>query len=63
MGTKLIDLWKSSAIIQGALALMFGATVCYLAIAGRETPPVLIAMVGAIVGFYFGTKKRIQPTE
>jgi len=60
MPDKLINLWESSAIIQGSLALMFGATVCYLAIVGREPHPVLIATLGLIVGFYFGTKKRQQ---
>lgn len=54
------DLWKSSALIQGALALMFGATVCYLSIVGRDVPGVLLALIGTIIGFYFGTKNRIK---
>jgi len=62
MKTKFIDLWRSSSIIQGFLALMTGGTMCYLAIAGRDAPPVLIAILGTIIGFYFGTKKTIaQP--
>lgn len=56
MRDKLIDLWKSSTIIQGALALMFGGTICYLAISGREAPEVLFALVGIIIGYYFRTK-------
>ncbi len=58
MRDKLIDLWKSSALIQGTLALMFGATICYLAIAGREMPGILLALIGTIFGYYFGTKTK-----
>ena len=54
------DLWRSSALIQGLLALMFGATICYLAIQGREAPEVLFALVGTIIGYYFGTKERTK---
>ena len=59
--TSALNLWRSSALIQGALALMFGATICYLAIVGREIPEVLYLLVGTIIGFYFGTKKTIEP--
>lgn len=58
--TTIGDLWRSSALIQGALALMFGATVCYLSIVGHEIPGVLLALIGTIIGFYFGTKNRIK---
>jgi len=60
MKLKILDLWKSSALIQGTLALMFGATICYLAIAGRDMPVILVGILGTIVGFYFGTKNRIK---
>ncbi len=58
MRDKLIDLWKSSALIQGLLALMFGGTICYLAIQGKPAPEVLFALVGTIIGYYFGTKTK-----
>ena len=58
--TTAADLWRSSALIQGALALMFGGTICYLAIQGREAPEVLFALVGTIIGYYFGTKERTK---
>lgn len=61
MTSNLIDLWKSSTIIQGLLALMFGGSVCYLAITGQDLPDVLIGMLGTIIGFYFGTKKAQTP--
>jgi len=56
MRSRFIDLWKSSALIQGTLAVMFGASICYLAITGREIPAVLVGIVGIIIGYYFGTK-------
>lgn len=52
----IVSLWKSSALIQGTLALMFGGTLCYLAIVGHEMPPILLALLGTIIGFYFRAK-------
>ncbi len=60
LATTAADLWRSSALIQGTLALMFGGTICYLAIQGREAPEVLFALVGTIIGYYFGTKERTK---
>ena len=54
------DLWRSSALIQGFLALMFGATICYLAIAHKTIPEVLTSALFAIIGFYFGSKERTK---
>ena len=59
--TTLLDLWKSSALIQGIMALAGFGTICYLAIAGRAIPEILAALVGSIIGFYFGTKQRTTP--
>ena len=54
------DLWRSSALIQGILALMFGATICYLEITGQRASEVIFALVGTIIGYYFGTKERTK---
>jgi len=56
LGTTAADLWRSSALIQGIMALTGFTTICYLEIAGRPSSQVLGALVGAIVGYYFGTK-------
>ena len=56
----LAGLWRSSALIQGILAVMFGATICCLAIQGKPAPEVLFALVGTIIGYYFGTKERTK---
>lgn len=58
--TTAADLWRSSALIQGALALMFGATICYLEITGQRASEVIFALVGTIIGYYFGTKERTK---
>lgn len=60
MKINLIETWKSGALIQGILAVMFGATICYLAIVGRDIPGVLLALVGTIIGFYFRVKKATE---
>lgn len=56
MHDKLIDLWKSSALIQGTMALSGFGVVCYLSAVGRPVPEILAALVGTIIGYYFGTK-------
>ncbi len=58
MRDKLIDLWKTSSLIQGVMALAGFGVICYLAIIGRPIPEILAALVGTIVGYYFGTKRR-----
>ncbi|MBA7659010.1 hypothetical protein ES703_66973 [subsurface metagenome] len=55
---KLIDLFKTSALIQGVMALAGFGVICYLAIIGRPIPEILAALVGTIVGYYFGTKTK-----
>jgi len=56
MRDKLIDLFKTSALIQGSMALAGFGVICYLAVVGRPVPEILAAIVGTIVGYYFGTK-------
>lgn len=60
MATTLLNLWRSSALIQGLLALMFGATICYMAASSREIPGILLGLLGTIIGYYFGTKERTK---
>jgi len=59
MKPKLIDLWRTSSLIQGALALITAAAIVYLAIAEKQIPEILVATLGTILGFYFGTKKSL----
>jgi len=56
MREKFLDLWKSSALIQGTMALSGFGVVCYLSIQGRPIPEIMAALVGTIIGYYFGVK-------
>jgi len=56
LGATLADLWRSSALIQGIMALTGFGTICYLEIVSREPSQVLAGLVGSMIGFYFGTK-------
>jgi len=56
---KFWELFAESVILQALLALMFGGTVCYMYLTGMEVPDTLIALLSAIVGFYFGGKSQM----
>jgi len=56
MGKQLLELFRTSAIIQGLMALGFSAACIYLACIGQPLPDFLVGITGAIVGYYFGTK-------
>jgi len=60
MRHSMIDLWKSSALVQGLMALICLGVISYLAIAGREIPAVLVSAFSAILGFYFGKKVALD---
>ena len=49
-------LFKESVIIQAVLALLFSSTVCYLFLTAQPVPGELLALLGTVVGFYFGSK-------
>lgn len=56
LGNTVADLWRSSALIQGIMALTGFGTICYLEIVSRAPSQVLAGLVGSMIGFYFGTK-------
>ena len=60
LATTVADLWRSSALIQGILALSYSAAIIFLAVAGREIPGILLGILGTIIGFYFGAKKATE---
>jgi uncharacterized membrane protein AbrB (regulator of aidB expression) len=51
-------LFKENVIIQALLALMFGATICYMYIAQLGVPMELVALVSVIIGYFFGSKTQ-----
>ncbi len=54
--TKFWELFRSSVVLQFTLAIMFGATVCYLYASGRPVPEGLMQALMLILGFVFGQK-------
>lgn len=56
--TSFIGLWRSSALIQGFLALLFGGAIVYMEISQIQASDALIGALFAIIGFYFGAKNR-----
>jgi len=56
MRPQLVELFKSSAIIQGTMALATLAVVLYLSATGQPIPDTLVGVLMATIGFYFGTK-------
>ena len=57
MRDQFVELWESSSVIQGTMALACTGAVIYLAVVGREVPQLLVGIIGTIIGFYFGTKR------
>ena len=42
------------------MALMGFGTICYLELTSRSSSQILAALVGTIIGYYFGTKERTK---
>lgn len=62
MGNRLVDLWASSALIQGIMAVSSLGAIIYLAVVQATIPDVLVGVVMAIIGFYFGQKNAVNRT-
>jgi len=60
MKYTILGLWRSSALIQGTLALSYSAAILWMACRQLEIPGVLIGILGTIIGYYFGTKERTK---
>jgi len=57
---KFWELFAESVILQAVLAIMFGGTVCYMYVTSMEVPETLVALLGLIIGFYFGGKTQVE---
>ncbi len=58
MKETLVDLLKSSTLIQAIIALGCTGTIGYLYIAGRPVPDTLVSLSMLIIGYYFGSKTQ-----
>lgn len=50
------ELFRSSTLIQGTMALGCTFTIAYLYLTGKVVPDSLVGIVMLILGYYFGTK-------
>ena len=56
MKQTLIDLFKTSAIMQGLLSVGVIGTYIFLLVTGAVVPETLVVSVGLVLGFFFGSK-------
>ena len=54
------ELFKTSAVIQGIMALASLGAVIYMEVSGQDVAELLVGVLMVTVGFYFGTKNRQQ---
>jgi len=58
MAGKLFNNFKSSDIIQGVLAIMLGASICYCVIVSLVVPIEIFGAFMLILGYYFRTNNH-----
>ncbi len=56
MKQTFIDLFLSSAVMQGLLSVAVVGAYIYMLITGAEVPETLVVSVGLVLGFFFGSK-------
>lgn len=53
-----LDLIKSSAVVQGFIALLLIGGIVYQVVVGQQPSETLLIMANVVLGFYFGTKTQ-----
>ncbi len=56
MKNVFVDLFKSSAIMQGLLSVAVIGAYIFLLVTGAAVPETLVVSVGLVLGFFFGSK-------
>ncbi len=56
MKQTFIDLFLSSAVMQGLLSVAVVGAYIYMLVTGAEVPETLVVSVGLVLGFFFGSK-------
>ena len=61
--SKFWELFAESVIVQAFLSVLFAGTLCYMYIVQIPVPQELVALLGIIIGFFFGGKVQIAATK
>jgi len=56
MKSRLLGALTPTDLILGGLAFVAMAAIVFLAVTGRDIPPILPTILTTVVGFYVGTK-------
>lgn len=59
MWANIVELWRESVVMQSALAIIVVGTLAYLTATSRPVPEQWWALVGLVVGYYFGSEKVV----
>ena len=60
---KFWELFAESVIVQAFLSTLFAVTLCYMYIVQIPVPQELVALLGIIIGFFFGGKDQIAAVK
>ncbi len=60
---KFWELFAESVIVQAFLSILFAGTLCYMYIVQIPVPQELVALLGIIIGFFFGGKVQIAAVK
>ena len=60
---KFWELFAESVIVQAFLSTLFAVTLCYMYIVQIPVPQELVALLGIIIGFFFGGKVQIAAVK
>lgn len=56
---RVLELMAESTLVQASVTLLFSSTACYMFANGLEVPPLLVAMLSLVMGFWFGSKTQM----
>jgi len=55
-----LDLLERSIIVQSTITIMLVAVLCYLLIAGKTIPDILVQLTLSVLGFWMGSKSTSE---
>ncbi len=60
---KLVEIFQSSVVTQGTLAVMVVGAVVYQVIAGQQPNEALLTLAGGILSYFFVNKQTAAVTQ